>query len=69
MGLLDTRHARDGVTRTDDGYAGWKDDLKRVKDARTQAAGIVGWQKIKAFTVAEMTPLLEWLATKLGGRK
>ena len=57
------------MTRTDDGYAGWKEDLKRVKDARIQAEGVIGWRKIKAFFHSELTPLMKWLVRKVEGRK
>ena len=57
------------MTRTDDGYAGWKDDLKRVKDARIQAEGVIGWRKIKAFYSVPFIRLLDWIAPKREGRK
>jgi len=57
------------MTRTDEGYAGWKDDLKRVKDARIQAKGVIGWRTIKAFFLAGLTPVMEWLVRKIEGRK
>jgi hypothetical protein len=56
-------------TRTEMGYAFWKEDPQTVKEARIQAEGIIGARKIKAVYAEPIERLFNWLTKKLEGRK
>jgi hypothetical protein len=52
-------------TRTEQGYALWKDDPKSVAAARVQAKGIIGQRMIRAEIDKLVIPVVDWLARVL----
>ena len=49
------------MTRTDQGYAEWKEHPKWVAEARVQAKGEIGRKKIKAAILGPFIRLLDGL--------
>jgi len=58
------------MSRTDEGYAHWKEIPSAVKSAREIATMGIAIIKLKAALLAPLEPIVEWLNNRLiGGAK
>lgn len=54
------------MTRTEQGYALWKEDPKSVADARVQARGRIAGRTLKRELVEVWAvPVIEWLSKRI----
>lgn len=56
----------DSLTRTEQGYAWWKEDPKRVREARIQAKGIIAQRELwRILVLSWVAPAVEWCSRRL----
>lgn len=52
-------------TRTEEGYAFWKENPDWVKAARVQAKCAIAQRRLKAELIRTLVPLVDWLTSAL----